>query len=156
MAKTNFTKVEGLLEAELAKMEAKKLDKLADIAQNVKRPEMRKMVESAAIANKKTEIDRSALIHSIQSSMKKFKDPTFYTAIGITLEELQALLEIPKEKLDNAQWNRLLELRPKIQEFKKKYIETHPEAADTSLIEGERHKHINKRFNVKDKWLPLK
>lgn len=155
MAKTNFTKVEGLLEAQLAKMEAKDLGKLADIAQKVERPEMRKLVEKASIAAAKNEIDRNSLIHAIQQAIKKFKDPSFYTAIGITSEELQVLLSTPKENLTDKQWGQLQDLRPKIIEFKKKFTDTHPEAADETLVKKERNKHLNKRFNVKDKWLPL-
>lgn len=155
MTKTNFTKVEGLLEAELAKMEAQELGKLADIAQKVVQPGMRKIVEKASIAAAKTEIDRSALLHSLHRAIKQFKDPAFYVDIAISKEELAALLNLPREQLIDEQWAKLQALRPKIKEFKKKFQKMHPESADETLVEGERHKHINKRFNVKDKWLPL-
>ncbi len=155
MAKTNFTKVEDLLEAQLAKMEAKELGKLADIAQKVERPEMRKLVEKASIAAAKNEIDRTSLIHAIHQAAKKFKEPSFYTALGMTSEELQTLLDTPRENLTNLQWAKLQDLRPKIIEFKKNFSKLHPEAADETLVNKERTKHLNKRFNVKDKWLPL-
>jgi hypothetical protein len=30
-----------------------------------------------------------------------------------------------------------------------------PQASDEQLIEDQKKKHINKRFNVRDDWLPL-
>jgi hypothetical protein len=155
MAKTNFTKVEGLLEAQLEKMGAKELGKLADIAQKVERPEMRRIVETASIAAAKNEIDRTSLLHAIRHAVDNYKVASFYTAIGMTSKELKALLDIPRENLTKLQWGQLLELRPKIKQFKENYNKTHPEAGDDSLVKKERTKHLNKRFNVKDKWLPL-
>lgn len=156
MAKTNFSKVEDLLETSLEKMELDKLGKLADIAQSVERPEMRKIVEKAALAATKSEIDKKALLHNIRRSLKQFKEPQFFEYIGISEEELEALLKNTKE-LKSQDWMRLQGIRQKINEFKKAKEEKNAaQEGNEAIVEKERHKHLNKRFNVKEKWLPLK
>lgn len=156
MAKTNFTKVEDLLASSLSNMEVEQLGKLADIAQRVERPEMRKLVEKATLAANKAELDKKALLHGIRKATKDFNNPQFYEAIGMAEEELTGLLKDPKT-LKPEQWTRLQQIRIKISDFKKKEIELHSEkSSDQAIVENQRHKHINKRFNVKDEWLPLK
>jgi hypothetical protein len=156
MAKTNFTKVEGLLEDSIVKKKVEKWGKMADIAQSVQRPEMRKLVESANEAAEKIAIDKKALLHALVRAKKDFKGPKFYEAIGISSEELDALLSNPKE-LKPEDWQRLQEIRVKVADFKKKDIEEHiKESGDDAIVTGERRKHINKRFNINEKWLPLK
>ncbi|MGZ3632982.1 MAG: hypothetical protein ACXU9U_03210 [Parachlamydiaceae bacterium] len=158
MAKKNFTKVEDLLEAGLAKIKANRWGKIADIAQRVERPEMRKFVEKANAAAEKSVLDRTALIHSIHHAIKEYRDPQlkFYESIGIEKEQLQTLLVKKPEELTAEDEKCLQSLRLKIQEFKKVFLENHPEERDEGLVEKERRKHINKRFNVNNKWLPLK
>lgn len=156
MAKTNFTKVEELLEDAIIKKKVEKWGKMADIAQKVERPEMRKIVEKAGEAVEKAEIDKKALIHALVHAKKIYKDPKFYEALGITAEELDALLKNPKE-LKQEDWVRLQDIRVKLAAYKKKDVEQHAnESGDDAIVTEERRKHINKRFNVRDKWLPLK
>lgn len=154
MGKTNFTKVESLLKDNLTKIEVTRLGKLADIAQKVAKPEMRRLIEQAAIAGSKAELDKTLLLHAIRRGIKDFKTPAFYQAIGISSEELEALLKTPDER-PHEEWKRLQAIREKINEFRKSYQEAHPETSESTLIEKERHKHVNKRFNVNEKWLPL-
>lgn len=154
MGKTNFTKVEDLLKNNLTKIEMTRLGKLADIAQKVGKPEMRKLIEQASIAGAKAELDRTLLLRAILRAVKEFKTPEFYQAIGISLEELEILLKTPKE-LSPEDWQRLKIIREKIIAFRKSYQDAHPETSESALIEKQRHRHINKRFNVNEKWLPL-
>lgn len=156
MAKTNFTKVEELLQDSIVKKQVENWGKMADIAQQVVRPEMRKLVEKASLAAEKVEIDKKALVHALTRAKKDYKDPKFYEAIGISPEELDALLKNPKE-LKSEDWNRLQDIRSKVAAYKKSDIEQHIEkSGDDAIVNEERRKHINKRFNVRDKWLPLK
>lgn len=154
MAKTNFTKAENLLKENLTKIEVTRLGKIADIAQKVK-PEMRKLIEQAATVGAKAELDRKLLLRRILRAMKEFNSPEFYQAIGMSSDELETLLKDPSE-ISPDDWNRLYIIREKIMSFRKSYQETHPEVSESTLIEKERHRHINKRFNVNEKWLPLK
>lgn len=156
MAKTNFTKVEELLQDSIVKKQVQNWGKMADIAQKVERPEMRKLVEKATFAAEKVETDRKALIHALTRAIKDFKDPKFYEAIGIPADDLDVLLKKSKE-LKAEEWNRLQEIRGKVAAYKKNEIEQHvDESGDDAIVNAERRKHINKRFNVRDKWLPLK
>lgn len=156
MAKTNFTKVEELLQDAITKKQVENWGKQADIAQKVERPEMRKLVEKASQASEKIEVDKKALIHALTRAKKDYKDPQFYELIGISADELSALLANPKE-LKQEDWNRLQTIRTLVAEYKKKDIEKHVDkSGDEAIVNDERRKHINKRFNVRDKWLPLK
>jgi hypothetical protein len=158
MAKKNFSKVENLLESGLEKMKADQWGKVADIAQRVPRPEMRKYIESASTAATKTILDRTAVLHSIRRSLKEFRDPkhNFFEVIGIKEDDLQALISKNPGDFTPDDGNLLQELRLKIAAFKADYLEKRPDLADDSLVAKERRKHINKRFNINEKWLPLK
>lgn len=156
MAKTNFTKVEELLQDSITKKKVEGWGKLADIAQKVERPEMRKLVEKASLAAEKVDLDKKALIHALSQAKKKYKDLKFYEAIGISAEELDKLLADVKV-LSPEDWARLQGIRAKVAEYKKNEIEQQADKrGNEAIVDGERRKHINKRFNVKDKWLPLK
>ena len=47
-------------------------------------------------------------------------------------------------------------LTERIEAVKKEVVAREGSAGDDALIEQQRRKHITKRFNVQDKWLPLK
>lgn len=155
MSKIDFSKVEHLLEVSLAQVEIKNLGKLADIAQKIGRPEMRQMIEKSAKAASKNQTDKLSLLHVLRQTLKKHKNPSFYESLAIPLEKLKNLLEKSSD-LKVEEWALLQELRLKVNALKAEDLGTHPEKADDSIVEQERKKHINKRFNVRDKWLPLK
>jgi hypothetical protein len=156
MAKTNFSKVEDLLDSSLQKMKIDQWGKLAEIAQNVERPEMRKLVEQATLAASQAELDRKALLHALSKALKDFQHSEFYAEIEISRDELAQLIQNPKT-LKAEQWVHLQKVRAKIAEYRRREMELHSnESGDRALVAKERHKHINKRFKVKDSWLPLK
>ena len=155
MAKTNFTKVEEILIESLTKMEMDHLGKVADIVQQIGKPEMRAMIEKATESAARTQVQNSALIHMLRRCIKQFHEPAFYETIGIPEEELKALTKDPST-LEPEEWDRLREIRNEALVYMKEYLERNPDGGNETIIERERKKHINKRFNVRDKWLPLK
>lgn len=156
MAKTNFSKVEELLQSSLSKIKVERWGKLADIAQSIERPEMRKFAEQATLSAAKSELDKKALIHGLKRTLKETSDPAFFETLGTTASELENLVKEPK-LLSQDQWSRLQEIRAKIKEAQSAASPApSPENSDQTIVQSEREKHLNKRFNVKDNWLPLK
>lgn len=150
MAKTNFTKVEEALAEGLRKITVTKLLEEADEAGAGK--------EDSA-AHMKEHQDREAahaLILTLQLDLKELSknDQGVYTKFGIKKKELKKMISNP-ESLNPQDWEKLKKLRSQIDDFKKDMSKNLPPSNDETLIEQERYKHLNKRFNVKDKWIPL-
>lgn len=82
---------------------------------------------------------------------KKIKD--IYTQLTTTKKEITDL-EAKKILTDDDQ-KRILEILEKSKKLKEELLQKLGVGNDDALIEKERKKHINKRFNVKESWLPL-
>jgi hypothetical protein len=82
---------------------------------------------------------------------KKVKD--VFTFLGTTEEELQSLRE--KEKLSTAEQKRTEEILAKAKQAKTIVVKKLGLQEDEILVEKERKKHITKRFNIRETWLPL-
>lgn len=149
MAKTNYTKVEEALIAGLNKMTMRHLLELADRAQAGTGPQ----AETDAFLIPEA---RRLVIASVRQDLKslKRKDTKIYVKLGIAKEGVQKLLE-STTNLTSEEWQKIKEIHLKIIEYKKEIARKIPQPTDEQLIEAERKKHINKRFNIKEKWLPL-
>ncbi|MEM1282645.1 MAG: hypothetical protein AAGG81_03745 [Chlamydiota bacterium] len=80
------------------------------------------------------------------------KDSKIYAKLKIKKSELKNQLD-NAENLSKDDWKMLRALRKKT----KAMIETlYPTSSDEELIEEQQERHITKRFNVNEKWLPLK
>lgn len=156
MAKTNFSKVEGSLKSGLEKMQRETLGKLADIAQKATRPELKNILEKAAKAASKAVLEKKATLHIIKKCIRDLSlKNDFYEFIGIERVDLQGLVGRATE-LSSEEWRKLTEIKKKIALYKDEQRKKHPELDDEQIIVNERKRHINKRFNVREKWLPLK
>lgn len=141
MPKTNFTKVEELLDQNLLKMTVNLLlDETA--TEKEKNPHL-------------TEANRQLLL-SIKQDLHKIpkKNKAIYEKIGIKKKELDHWMEHP-DALTPQEWETLNQMHQKIQAFKDELKKKLPAIDNEGLVEAERKKHINKRFNISDKWLPL-
>lgn len=154
MAKPNFSKVEGLLTKRLEEMAIEKLRNLADKATAMGDSGQAKGAQER-IASTEQEKDRKNWITSIKRDMEILhsKDKGILKSLGVNRKELLGFLDKPDE-IDEKGWEFIHSLFEKLGQFKVEYLK---EIGDTdeSLVEAERVKHINKRFNVNDKWLPL-
>lgn len=140
MAKTNFTKVEDMLNQGLHKITVSHLLDEADAAKG-----------SAPKDNA-----NRALISALQRDLKLLhkKDHETYTKLGIKKKFLKKIIETP-ESLTPEELETLKQIQGKIKVFKEELKNKVPPVNDESIVEAERTKHINKRYNVNDKWLPL-
>lgn len=144
MAKTNFTKAEEALAGALHKMT---VEQLWHEAGGRKDP--------TAEEKFKTEQARIHLLKEMDRELKKLHkaDTEVYKKIGMSRKELEGLAQDPA-KITAEQWEKVAAAKTKINE-QLKLLPANP-VTDEKLVEDERLKHINKRFNVNDKWLPLK
>lgn len=146
MAKTNFSKVELALEEGLRKMTVSRLCELADISAGIGQSQE----ESKDTLTKAQRL----LIRRIQLDLMRLrkKDSKIYAKLKIKKSELAKKFENP-ESLSKEDWKKLKALRKKT----KAMIQTlYPESSDEELVEKEQERHVTKRFNVNEKWLPLK
>ncbi len=147
MAKTNFTKVEEALDVGLRKIGITKLLQLADVAAGTGKNLLEK--ESSPPS-------KEAHIHQLNFLRKDLRqlhknDPEIYSKLGFKKNDLKELID-KEGSLTPKNWEFIQQIKEKVEAYKK----TLPENSNEQLVEKERVKHINKRFNINEKWLPLK
>lgn len=144
MAKTNFTKVEEALNEGLLKMNISGLlDKAPAVSGEGTPPISRK--EAAA---------RREILAALRFDVKHSKAAEFFAAGGMTRPELKALLDNPLD-ITAEGWSKLAAFREKTEAYRKEVLAKLPNDANEKLVEEQRKKHINKRYNTKEQWLPL-
>ena len=136
MAKTNFTKVESILEEGLRKITVDHFLDLADIAAGIGKK-----------ATKKEEAKRIAKFLERSLAFLYRKDHEIYKKLKLKRKKVQQLIENPEKEFDT-----LKKIKDRVNRYKKAL----PKSSNADLVEQERVKHIDKRYNVKDGWLPLK
>ncbi|MDP1835098.1 MAG: hypothetical protein Q8K75_04130 [Chlamydiales bacterium] len=144
MTKTNFTKVEEALAEGMRRIELDKLNKEADTIQG-----------KAPLTTEKQDQEkqrRLALKLALKWAWSKDKD--FYTKQKIDRTEIKELLE--KAELNEEEWAKITETLKRVEAFKTELESKQGIKNDSDMIEKQRKKHVTKRFNVNDKWVPLK
>lgn len=143
MAKTNFSKAEEAMIDALQKMTKQQLLELTTShSGNAEELLKRTKLRSLFITTLKHEINRIYRIN-----------PEIYKKLNIKKDSLGNWLK-DADKLTDNDWTNIVKLREQV-EVELKQIAT-AEPSNDQLVEKERRKHINKRFNVNEKWLPLK
>lgn len=143
MAKTDYTKTENLFNEGLLKMSVQELLALADRASGKDLDDVPSVQARAIII--------SIMKHDVEI-LNKVTDANL--SMGITAEELKDLLDKVKD-LKPEEWVELKSIRERLMVYKKELWDKIPHRTNEQIIELERKKHINKRFNTRDKWLPL-
>lgn len=147
MPKISFTKVEMIFTEALRKM---LIDRIAELATVVSLSHD----SNAKISPKTVE----KVLKSFQKELKllKEKDKKLYDQLKLTEDDEQRFSKSVKD-FNTEDWAMLKDFREKIEELKKEIQGPEPttQEKDEQHIEKQRIKHINKRFNVRDDWLPL-
>jgi hypothetical protein len=161
MAKTNFTKVEEVLEQGLRKYSVDHLLEAADKASGAKeKPPHNPSISYTADANQPQPPaltkDQTGLIHSLQRDLKRFqkRDPALYKLLGISKKNLKMMLDQPAI-MTEADWETIKQIRTKLDQHKADLSKQLPKQSNEDLVEAERKDHLNRRYNVNKKWLPL-
>lgn len=140
MAKTNFTKVEGSLSEGLRKID---VSKLLDIT------------EGAATAEQLHA--RGQLLAVLQYELKVLfrQGANPYQELKIDKKELKKFTE-NVAGLTQQDVDKLKKMKEQVDAFKVDFAKKNPQASDEDVVTKERRKHVNKRFNINDNWLPLR
>lgn len=143
MAKTNFTKVEGMLDEGLRKMNVEQL-------LNLTKPN--KSDQSAEQPNK----ERLKTLLTLQRDLKFLDkaDQEPYELFNITKKRLNKLIKNP-ETTSPEEWAEIKETQMKVNGFRKEFEKNGSNEKNDELIQQQIRQHKTKRFNINDKWLPL-
>jgi len=145
MGKINFSKVEMAISDTLRKIYIAQLADLATLATLINTPTTILSAEKIDQMLKKFRAEFQAL---------KNHDTKLYEKLGLTMKEEKFILS--SQTLKPKDWERLSRLKLKIDSLKKElYGQSVVNPEDEQRISLERRKHINKRFNIRDHWLPL-
>ena len=146
MAKTNFTKVEEALAEGLQKI---------SISQYLAAAPSKK--EQAASSEKERHSERRKLLLILQTELnylQKQGEPV-YEKFQIKKSWVPQLIE-KVEKISPEEWNQVIKVKTELTEWKKQKETAKPEEINERLVQEQTKKHRTKRFNVNEKWLPLK
>lgn len=147
MAKVSFVKMENMLTETLRKMMIDRLSELAAIVT---------LMQNAELKIQDTVIEQ--ILKRFQTELEKIKkhDTFIYRSLEITDEDERKFSGSFKE-FSLEDWKRLKILKEKIDELKKELHGLEPihNATFDDQVETERLKHKNKRFNIREGWLPL-
>ncbi|KIC74112.1 hypothetical protein DB42_BL00370 [Neochlamydia sp. EPS4] len=144
MPKTNFTKVEESLIQGLDKLNIKKIIDSTSKDINEKRA-----LDETRINKRKTAI---YMISELKRLHKN--DERIYLKLGTNLSHIKKMLEHPL-KLNAEEWGNVLKLLDKIEAYKRAFAQTIKEVNNEEMVEKERKKQSDKRFNIQEKWLPI-
>lgn len=145
MAKTNFTKAELAFEEERRKQFREELLKEADRVSG-KASDTNPQIE----LQQKIIAERKVLVKALQNDLKIIDEDVFDETIKFSKDKLERLLKRGIDLTDD-DYEILAKVKKRIEKYKNTAVDF-----DDKLIEDGRKKHINKRFNVREKWLPLK
>lgn len=147
MSKTNYTKVEKVLDEGLLKITVEHLLEEADTVSPSKAKPSKLLPDQEK---------RIVVIQKMDQDLKKISksDPSIYKKIGFTRRSLKAFLNHP-ELLKPEDWKKIKEVKERIEAYKRELAKKLPHNSDEEIVNDQRIKHINKRFNTQDSWLPL-
>jgi len=145
MAKTNFTKVEEALAEGLRKIEVNKLLNIADEVSGANKEN-----ESKLTAEQKNLL--TLLQCDLKFLRKLGKNP--FEKSSFNRVEIIKLLKDPSLITEEG-WKKLSEFKTHVTLFKKTIEKLGKVKTDDDLVTQQRKKHITKRFNINDDWLPL-
>lgn len=157
MSKVDFTKVENALKEGLLKMSVQQLIVIADLANMpFGMIEDSESEEELAKAKSQTAQALTVALKNLEADLKKLrkKDVSMYQKLGIDKKELKHYFENP-QKLSPQDWQKIKDIRDKIDVYKKE-LRKNVTTSDQDIVQSERKKQNTKRFNINEKWIPLK
>lgn len=146
MAKVNFTKVEDAFDKAAQKKFIDNLSELAAIADLTQDPKAKLSIKAI-----------QEIITRFQKELDQLKkqDAKLYEQLNLSKEE-EARFTLPSADFSQEDWLRLKALKERIEELRRElHGKGSLEAENETIVTKERKKHINKRFNTRDDWLPL-
>lgn len=145
--KVDFVKVETILSETLRKIFIERLSELAAIANVIQDP------HTATLTPKLIE----EIVSSFQRELNKLKkkDKKLYQKLDLSAED-EERFNIPIGQYTQSDWLRLRHLKEKIEELKRELQgQELPNLEYEQQVAHERKRHVYKRFNIREGWLPL-
>lgn len=146
MGKTNFTKVETSLEEGMRRMEISRLLNEADKASGKTPPPPPE--EKPKLSPEKRKLIKDLELNIVRL---RSRDRKIFSTLKVKYSTVKKMIGNALS-LKEEDWKHLATLLKKTDALIKERM---PEMVDDKVIESEKEKHINKRFNVNEKWLPL-
>jgi hypothetical protein len=139
MAKTNYTKVEKALQNGMQQIE---IDRL---------------IKDASITDLASSDEWVLFMKELRKDLYRFgrKDTKLYEKLGVKKKEIIQIYE-HSHALTDENKQLLKKLKENLENLKPEILKNSPDLDESQIIEKERKKHQNKRFNIQEKWLPLK
>lgn len=155
MSKIDFSKVENALREGLLKMSIQQLIVLADLA-NIPFGLAEKEVSNNQDVSTQTAQALAHALKNLETDLKKLKkkDASMYEKLGINKQELKQFFEHPQD-LTPQDWEKIRKIRDQIEIYKQE-LRKNLKVSDQDIVQSERKKQNYKRFNVNEKWIPLK
>lgn len=151
MGKVNFKKAEHLLEEGIRSYGVKQLLFLAELSASFGKN--RKLSKANAFDDKEIKaISLMTLARNVKELTKRDKDALKH--LGIKKREIEKYVDNP-ELLTAEDWEKVDQIRRRLADYRKEMQKKFEKVSDEDIINSERKKHINKRFNVNNTWLPL-
>lgn len=145
MSKVNFTKVDQALDEASHQLFIDSLAELSTIANMLQNPD------------RKIGKNEEEIIIRFQNELKRIKKEDFslFEKLSLTAEEEDRMLR-PISEYVKEDWAQLKSLRERIDELRKQVTgKLELNEANDEIVEKEKKRHINKRHNVREGWLPL-
>ncbi len=143
MPRANFTKVESALDEGLRKLMVGQLLNEADVNQGTP------SAPGAQAANKQLLI---ALQHELHYLHRLGLTP--YKQLKLRKKKFAGWVEHP-ETVTEKEWEMIKGLKDKLTQIRTDYEKKIKVGDNETLVDSERRKHIYKRFNINEKWLPI-
>lgn len=146
MVKQSFSKVEELLEETFRKIFIERLSELSAIASLISDPNSHFTPKY---------VNEIILKFQIELNKLKDHDKKLYERLELAPNEEKNFMRQASD-FTTQDWERLKTLKERIDLLKfELFGEPKTTVEDEKHIEKQRRKHINKRYNVRDGWLPL-
>lgn len=146
-SKVHFSKVERAFSEALLKLHAERLGELAVIADMIHAPGEHSLSPSA---------ERVICTFQEQLLRMKQEDHALYIRLGLSTEQ-EARLSASPPTFGPEEWRLLHDLKVRLYELQRELRgQEGPTDRCEDHIVAERRRHVYKRFNVREHWLPLR
>lgn len=154
MAKTNYTKVEEALAEGMRKIEVTRLLDIADENAAINSGKVPPVAPTKPSKDNAIHLKRlTTIYHDLKLLEKAGKEP--YTQLKIKKEEIKNFIKDPSA-LNADDWNKVKMWKGLVAEYKAVVKEQQHEPSNEDLIKQQRKQQTTKRFNINEKWIPLR
>ena len=150
MSKTNYSKVEE----ELCKsLDFQRKQKLLEKAQSEQDKKNLAEAEKKMPPKERYKSKALGIIKKDLSSLTRKAKHKMFEKLGIDKEVIRKYIENPSE-LSPQDWQKIKDIQKQIAAYKEELNDSDDEF-NKELINDQRNRHINRRHNIKNGWLPL-